>query len=106
MFHLLNRVARSTATDARNMSAIVPPYVRSAAFYRRYNEPEAIDSVARGSVMSETQQLIPEPAIVRERISQNVREGYLLRSLLRVSIRAAEERHRDQQSKRELVTAQ
>lgn len=47
--------------------------------------------------MSETQALIPPPAVVREKLSQNVREGYLLRSLLRVSIRAAEERHRGEQ---------
>lgn len=36
--------------------------------------------------------LIPPPRIVRERLANNLREGRLLRSLLRLSRRAAEER--------------
>jgi hypothetical protein len=38
--------------------------------------------------------LIPPPPVVRERLAIHIREGRLLRSLLRVSIRAAEERQR------------
>lgn len=44
--------------------------------------------------MSRDKHLIPPPPIVRERLAQHLREGRLLRSLLRLSIRAAEERHR------------
>lgn len=36
--------------------------------------------------------LIPPPRIVRERLAKNLRESRLLRSLLRLSRRAAEER--------------
>jgi len=36
--------------------------------------------------------LIAPPRIVRERLAKNLREGRLLRSLLRLSRRAAEER--------------
>jgi len=38
--------------------------------------------------------LIPPPPAVREKLAQNIREGRLLRQLLGLSIRAAEERHR------------
>jgi hypothetical protein len=38
--------------------------------------------------------LIPPPPIVRERLATHIREGRILRALLRVSLRAAEERHR------------
>ena len=38
--------------------------------------------------------LIPPPPIVRARLAEHIAEGRLLRSLLRLSIRAAEERHR------------
>jgi hypothetical protein len=38
--------------------------------------------------------LIPPPPVVRERLAIHIREGRLLRALLRVSIRAAEERQR------------
>jgi hypothetical protein len=40
-------------------------------------------------------ELIPPPPIVRERLARHIREGRLLRSLLRLSVRAAEERHRE-----------
>jgi hypothetical protein len=56
--------------------------------------------------MSEVQELIPPPAIIREKLSENIREARLLRAILRVSVLAAEERHRDRQSKRALATAQ
>jgi hypothetical protein len=38
--------------------------------------------------------LIPPPPVVRERLATHIREGRLLRAILRVSIRAAEERRR------------
>jgi hypothetical protein len=44
--------------------------------------------------MSDDQKLIPPPPVVRERLARNIWEGRLLRSLLRLSLRAAEERHR------------
>lgn len=44
--------------------------------------------------MSDDQKLIPPPPVVRERLAQHIREGRLLRALLRLSVRAAEERHR------------
>jgi hypothetical protein len=37
--------------------------------------------------------LIPPPPIVREKHSRHISEGRLLRSLSRLSVRAAEERH-------------
>jgi hypothetical protein len=40
-------------------------------------------------------QLIPPPALVRDRLARNLRENQLLRSLLRVSERAAEEASAD-----------
>jgi hypothetical protein len=40
--------------------------------------------------------LIPPPAAVREQLAQNLRENRLLRALLRVSERAAEQRYREQ----------
>jgi hypothetical protein len=40
--------------------------------------------------------LIPPPPIVRDRLAQHIREGRLLRALYRLSVRAAEERHRQQ----------
>ncbi len=40
--------------------------------------------------------LIPRPPVVREKLAANIREGRLLRSLLRLSIKAAEDRHRSQ----------
>jgi hypothetical protein len=43
--------------------------------------------------MSEAQTLIPPPPVVRERLARHIEEGRLLRSLLRLSIRAAEVRH-------------
>jgi hypothetical protein len=39
--------------------------------------------------------LIPPPPVVREKLAANYREARLLRSLLRVSLAAAEERHRE-----------
>lgn len=46
--------------------------------------------------MSEAEALIPPPGVVRERLAKSVREAQLLRSLLRVSVRAAEERYRNE----------
>lgn len=37
--------------------------------------------------------LIPSPPVVRERLAAHAREGRLLKSLLRLSIRASQERH-------------
>jgi hypothetical protein len=41
-----------------------------------------------------SEQLIPAPPEVRRRLAEHVREGRLLRSLYRLSVRAAEERQR------------
>jgi hypothetical protein len=38
--------------------------------------------------------LIPAPPLVRARLAANYREARLLRSLLRISLKDAEERHR------------
>lgn len=35
---------------------------------------------------------IPEPPVIRQMLARNVREARLLRSLLRLSVRAAEDR--------------
>lgn len=43
---------------------------------------------------SATDELIPRPPVIRERLSQALKEAALLRRLLRVSESAAEERHR------------
>jgi hypothetical protein len=42
--------------------------------------------------LNEQTELIPPPPIVRDRLARNIRERRLLRALLRLSIRAAEER--------------
>lgn len=42
--------------------------------------------------MSETRNLIPPPPILRDRLARNIKERRLLRALLRLSVRAAEER--------------
>jgi hypothetical protein len=55
--------------------------------------------------MSEAQALIPPPGVVREKLAQSVREAQWLRSLLRLSVRAAEERHRVEQAQRTTGTA-
>jgi hypothetical protein len=44
--------------------------------------------------MTTHEELIPPPPIVRERLATHIREGRILRALLRLSVRAAEERHR------------
>jgi len=44
--------------------------------------------------MSTPEEIIPPPPVVREKLARHIREGRLLRSLLRLSVRAAEERHR------------
>ena len=44
--------------------------------------------------MKDAQTLIPSPAVVRERLAEHIEEGKLLRSLYRLSIRAALERER------------
>jgi hypothetical protein len=41
--------------------------------------------------MSDHEKLFPSPPIVRDRLARNIRERRLLRALLRLSIRAAEE---------------
>jgi hypothetical protein len=48
--------------------------------------------------MSVSEELIPPPPILRERIAKHVREGRMLRSLLRLSVRAAEEQSRQSES--------
>jgi hypothetical protein len=40
-------------------------------------------------------EIIPRPPVVRERLAQSLREARLLRRLLRLSVEAAEERHRE-----------
>jgi hypothetical protein len=45
--------------------------------------------------MNERHELIPPPPVVRDRLAQNIKERRLLRSLLRISIRAAEERRQE-----------
>ena len=40
--------------------------------------------------MSVTEELIPPPPVLREKLAQHVREGRTLRALLRLSVRAAE----------------
>jgi len=46
--------------------------------------------------MSTYHELIPRPPIVRESLARHIREGRLLRSLLRLAVRAAEEWHRQE----------
>ena len=45
--------------------------------------------------MSERHELIPPPPVVRDRLARNIEERRLLRSLLRLAIRAAKERRRE-----------
>ena len=45
--------------------------------------------------MQTSDDLIPRPPAVRERLARAVREARLLRRQLRVSVAAAEERHRE-----------
>jgi hypothetical protein len=47
--------------------------------------------------MATRNELIPPPPIVREELAAHLRKGRILRSLLRLSVRAAEERHRQAQ---------
>ena len=42
--------------------------------------------------MTEAEKLIPLPPVVRDRLARNIKERRLLRSLLRLSVRAAEDR--------------
>jgi hypothetical protein len=44
--------------------------------------------------MTTTDELIPRPPVVRDRLARTLRETRLLRRLLRLSIDAAEERQR------------
>jgi hypothetical protein len=44
--------------------------------------------------MSDCDELIPAPPVVREKLAASLRQTSLLRRLLRLSIRAAEERQR------------
>ena len=41
--------------------------------------------------MNDSQDLIPPPPVVRGRLARNIRERRLLQSLLRLSVRAAQE---------------
>jgi hypothetical protein len=43
--------------------------------------------------MQPSEELIPRPPIVRERLAQSLRETRRLKRLLRLSVEAAEERH-------------
>ena len=45
--------------------------------------------------MSEQEAIIPPPPIVRDRLARSLLEARLLRRLLRLSVAAAEERHRE-----------
>lgn len=45
-----------------------------------------------GESASDLFDLIPPPFVVRDRLARNIREARLLRTLLNLSIRAAEER--------------
>ena len=45
--------------------------------------------------MQTNDDLIPRPPAVRERLARAIREARLLRRQLRVSVAAAEERHRE-----------
>jgi hypothetical protein len=45
--------------------------------------------------MSEPDKLIAPPPIVRDRLARNIKERRLLRALLRLSVRAAEECRRE-----------
>jgi hypothetical protein len=45
--------------------------------------------------MSDHEGLIPPPPLVRDRLARNIRERRLLRSLLRLSLRAAEVRREE-----------
>lgn len=47
--------------------------------------------------MANSDELIPPPPVVRERLAACLRQTSLLRRLLRLSVRAAEERHRQSQ---------
>jgi len=49
--------------------------------------------------MSEQETIIPPPPLVRDRLARSLREARLLRRLLRLSVAAAEERHRETASK-------
>ncbi len=46
-----------------------------------------------------TEDLIPQPAEVRKRLSQNLAEGRLLRQLYRLSVRAALEREQQRDNR-------
>jgi hypothetical protein len=56
--------------------------------------------------MSESQALIPPPAVVRQKLARTVREAAVLRSLLRLSVRVAEDRHYFEQSARATAAPQ
>jgi hypothetical protein len=45
--------------------------------------------------MQGNDEIVPRPPVVRERLAQSLREARLLRRLLRLSVEAAEERHRE-----------
>jgi hypothetical protein len=55
------------------------------------------DSSLGRLIMAANEELIPPPPLVRERLARHIREGRLIRALLRLSVRAAEERHRQRQ---------
>jgi hypothetical protein len=45
--------------------------------------------------MNPSDELVPHPPIVREKLAQSLRETRRLRKLLRLSVELAEERHRE-----------
>lgn len=51
--------------------------------------------------MSEPEALVPPPPVVRESLARNIRERRLLRSLLRLSVRVAEECRAGRQNPRQ-----
>jgi hypothetical protein len=48
--------------------------------------------------MSTSEELIPRPTVIRERLARSLRETKLLKRLLRLSVEAAEERHQESAS--------
>jgi hypothetical protein len=45
--------------------------------------------------MPDSDDIIPRPPLVRERLARSLRQARLFRRLLRLSVEAAEERHRE-----------
>jgi hypothetical protein len=51
--------------------------------------------------MSANEELIPEPPILREKLAQHVQDGRMLRALLKLSLRRAQEQQRRQSQDRQ-----